>query len=76
MILTSKIKSFLSGTGVKESKGREEYMKNNFFRGVLGLRVKNMIIDGAIIKTVFQLSPEKKRLVFAEFIERLSSLKG
>ena len=34
------------------------------------------ITDGAIIKTVFQLSPEKKRLVFAEFIERLSSLKG
>ena len=36
----------LTGTGVKESKGREEYMKNNFFSGVLGLRVKNMIIDG------------------------------
>ena len=36
----------LTGAGVKESKGREEYMKNNFFRGVLGLRVKNMIIDG------------------------------
>ena len=36
----------LTGTGVKESKGREAYMKNNFFRGVLGLRIKNMIIDG------------------------------
>ena len=36
----------LTGTGVKESKGREEYMKNNFFSGVLGLRVKSMIIDG------------------------------
>ena len=36
----------LTGTGVKESKGREAYMKNNFFSGVLGLRVKSMIIDG------------------------------
>ncbi len=34
------------------------------------------ITDSAIIKTVFQLSPEKKRLVFEEFIKRLSSLKG
>ena len=36
----------LTGTVVKESKGRETYMKNNFFRGVLNLRVKSMIIDG------------------------------
>ena len=34
------------------------------------------ITDGAIIKTVFQLSPKKKRLVFEELAQRLSSLKG
>ena len=34
------------------------------------------ITDGAIIKTVFQLSPEKKHLVFEEFVKKLSSLKG
>ena len=32
--------------------------------------------DGAIIKTVFQLSPEKRHLVFGEFIKKLGSLKG
>ncbi len=36
----------LTGTVVKESKGREAYMNNNFFKGVLGLKVKSMIIDG------------------------------
>ena len=34
------------------------------------------ITDGAIIKTVFQLSPEKKRLVYEEFVKKLGSLKG
>ena len=34
------------------------------------------ITDGAIIKTVLQLSPEKKRFVFEEFVKKLSSLKG
>ena len=34
------------------------------------------ITDNAIIKTVFQLSPEKKHLVFEEFIKKLDSLKG
>ncbi|MCL4373883.1 MAG: type II toxin-antitoxin system PemK/MazF family toxin [Candidatus Marsarchaeota archaeon] len=34
------------------------------------------ITDNAIIKTVFQLSSEKKRLVFEEFVKKLSSLKG
>ncbi|MCL5008145.1 MAG: nuclear transport factor 2 family protein [Candidatus Marsarchaeota archaeon] len=37
---------FMTGTVVKESRGREAYMNNNFFRGVLGLKVKNMIIEG------------------------------
>ena len=36
----------MTGTVVKESRGREAHMNNNFFRGVLGLRVKNMIIEG------------------------------
>ncbi len=36
----------LTGTVVKESKGREAYMSNNFFRVILGLRVKNMIMEG------------------------------
>ncbi len=34
------------------------------------------ITEGAIIKTVFQLSPEKRRLVFREFVKKLRSLKG
>ena len=34
------------------------------------------ITDDAIIKTVFQLNPEKKHLVFEEFIKKFSSLKG
>ena len=34
------------------------------------------ITDGAIIKTVFQLSPEKKHLVFEEFIKKLGPLKA
>ncbi len=37
---------FMTGTVVKESRGREAYMNNNFFRCILGLRVKNMIIEG------------------------------
>ncbi len=36
----------MTGTVVKESRGREAHMNNNFFRGVLGLKVKNMIIEG------------------------------
>ncbi len=36
----------MTGTVVKESRGREAYMNNNFFRCILGLRVKNMIIEG------------------------------
>ena len=34
------------------------------------------ITEGAIIKTVFQLSPEKRRLVFREFVKKFRSLKG
>ena len=34
------------------------------------------ITDGAIIKTVFQLSPGKRHLVFEEFVKKLGSLKG
>lgn len=34
------------------------------------------ITGGAIIKTVFQLSPEKKHLVFEEFVKKLRLLKG
>mgnify|MGYP001626245155 FL=1 len=34
------------------------------------------ITDSAIIKTVFRLSPEKRRLVFEEFIKKLESLKA
>jgi mRNA interferase MazF len=34
------------------------------------------ITDGAIIKTVFQLSPKKKHLVFEEFAGKLNLLKG
>ncbi len=33
------------------------------------------ITGNAVIKTVFQLSPEKKHLVFDEFIKNLNSLK-
>ena len=36
----------LTGTVVKETRGREIYVNNNFFRGVLGLKVKSMIIEG------------------------------
>ncbi len=36
----------LTGTGIKESRGREAYKGNNFFRCVLDLKVKTMIIDG------------------------------
>ena len=34
------------------------------------------ITDGAIIKTVFQLSPEKRHIVLEEFINKLGMLKG
>jgi mRNA interferase MazF len=34
------------------------------------------ITDEAILKTVFHLSPEKKRLVFDELLKRLSGLKA
>jgi mRNA interferase MazF len=34
------------------------------------------ITDGAIIKTVFQLSPEKRHLVFQEFTKKLALLKN
>ncbi len=54
----------LTGTVVKESKGREAYMNNNFFRCVLGLRVKSMIIDGdsaCVIVNYDLMSPKGNR---------------
>ena len=36
----------LTGTIIKESKGKEEYIKNNFFRAVLNLKIKSTIIEG------------------------------
>ena len=37
---------FLAGTVVKESRGRDAYVNNGFFRMVRGLRVKNLIVEG------------------------------
>ena len=36
----------LTGTIAKESRGRELYIRNNFFRLVRGLRVKELISEG------------------------------
>jgi len=36
----------LSGTVPQESRGRDIYMKNGFFKLVRGLKVKEMIVDG------------------------------
>ena len=35
----------MTGTIAKESKGREAYINNNFFKCILGLKVKSMIIE-------------------------------
>ena len=36
----------LTGTVQKESRGREAYVSNNFFKGIKNLKVKNVIIEG------------------------------
>lgn len=36
----------LTGTVAKESRGRQEYSNNNFFKMVRGLRVKEMLVEG------------------------------
>jgi ketosteroid isomerase-like protein len=36
----------LSGTVAKDSKGRDAYVNNNFFKMVQGLQVKSMVIEG------------------------------
>ena len=36
----------LTGTVQKESRGRDAYAKNNFFKLVRGLRVKEMLAEG------------------------------
>ena len=35
-----------TGTGIKESMGREAYVNNTFFKGIKSLKVKSMLIDG------------------------------
>jgi len=36
----------LTGTVAKESRGRDPYVNNNFFKSVRGLRVREMITEG------------------------------
>jgi ketosteroid isomerase-like protein len=36
----------LTGTVVKETIGREAYVNNNFFKGMLSLKIKSTIIEG------------------------------
>ncbi len=36
----------LTGTVAKESREREAYANNNFFKGIRSLKAKSMLIDG------------------------------
>jgi mRNA interferase MazF len=58
----------MKGIRISTNEGAAQY-------SVIKLNYIFTITDGTIIKTIFQLSPEKKRLVFEEFVKKLGSLK-
>ena len=58
----------MKGIRISTNEGAAQY-------SVIKLNYVFTITDGTIIKTIFQLSPEKKRLVFEEFVKKLGSLK-
>ena len=55
----------LTGTVAKESRGKEAYINNNFFKLVKGLKVKEMIVNGdkAFVLVNYDLvSPKGKKM--------------